>query len=392
MIYRKGCFMSQVFLNFESAKAIKSKTEVFFDDMKNNYRDVYIFGAGEYANKLNVFLKSKDILVKGFFVDECFADETRKLEPLSKLKERKNFCLIYGVGGGFSREFYEKTERIQKEIRECENSIFFVLPSDYYLVEQGCLNLSHEVVDEAFLRKHFEKFEQTYRMLEDDLSKKVMVEYLNAFVSYDAFALAQLGSEWNYDYDLELLFGKCDDGIVIECGAFDGKTIAEISEYTDNKYDMIALECDNDNYEKCCKRLEKYSNIKVVKLGVWDKKTKLAVVQQDSASYLKEVDDCDISDNVVDVVDIDSLVESKRVAALIMDIEGSELKALKGAQKAIADGANLAIRVYHRKEDLITIPQYIKDLNSNYKFYLRFECGASLCRAGDETTLYAICG
>ena len=69
-----------------------------------------------------------------------------------------------------------------------------------------------------------------------------------------------------------------------------------------------------------------------------------------------------------------------------MDIEGAELEALRGAAKTIRRcKPKLAICVYHRREDLITIPQFIKSISSGYKLYLR---GHLYCPS--EVVLYAI--
>ena len=382
------------FFDFKIAEDRKKDIKACFGNPEIGQRDVYLFGAGVYADRLKKYLESKSVCagieVKGLVVDDSFVDKVKyaNVLPLSKLGTLNNVCLIYALGGGYSKSFFQKIKQVQKEMEKCKNSSF-VVPSDFWMAEAGFP--SHEVIDPVFLKEHFDDFKQTYEMLVDDLSKKVMSEYLYACICHDASKLADLGSGWDFDYDLGLLFDKCGEGVVIECGAFDGKTIAECSTFTKNKYEMLALECDNDNYEKCCEKVRNFPNIKVVKFGAWDKTAKLAIVQKDSASYLKEIEDDSEYENIVEVVDVDSLVGSKRVAALIMDIEGSELNALKGAQNAIKGGANLAVRVYHKKEDLITIPQYIKSLNSAYKFYLRFERGANLCRTGDETTLYAIC-
>ena len=54
-----------------------------------------------------------------------------------------------------------------------------------------------------------------------------------------------------------------------------------------------------------------------------------------------------------------------------MDIEGSEMKALKGAEKLIRERKpNLAICVYHKPNDIVDIPLYLKSLVPEYKIYL----------------------
>lgn len=54
-----------------------------------------------------------------------------------------------------------------------------------------------------------------------------------------------------------------------------------------------------------------------------------------------------------------------------MDIEGSELEALKGAEKLIRERKpSLAICVYQKENDVIEIPFYLKSLVPEYKLYL----------------------
>lgn len=58
-----------------------------------------------------------------------------------------------------------------------------------------------------------------------------------------------------------------------------------------------------------------------------------------------------------------------------MDIEGAEMHALSGAQETIRRcHPVLAIAVYHKAEDLVTIPQCIKTFETKdvkYRFCLR---------------------
>ncbi|STQ87043.1 FkbM family methyltransferase [Helicobacter muridarum] len=55
-----------------------------------------------------------------------------------------------------------------------------------------------------------------------------------------------------------------------------------------------------------------------------------------------------------------------------MDIEGAELEALKGAENTIKKyKPKLALSIYHRREDMLSIPKYLQSLNCGYRFYLR---------------------
>lgn len=85
---------------------------------------------------------------------------------------------------------------------------------------------------------------------------------------------------------------------------------------------------------------------------------------------------------------IDDLVASgdfPRIDFIKMDIEGSELEALKGSEKVLRGfKPKLAITVYHDFKDFWTIPQYLDSLGLGYQFFLRhFTIHA------EETVLFA---
>lgn len=76
-----------------------------------------------------------------------------------------------------------------------------------------------------------------------------------------------------------------------------------------------------------------------------------------------------------------------RVDFIKMDIEGSELDALKGAESVLrAQRPRLAISLYHRREDLFAIPLWIDALGVGYRFHLEH-----YSIHHEETVLYAAC-
>lgn len=85
---------------------------------------------------------------------------------------------------------------------------------------------------------------------------------------------------------------------------------------------------------------------------------------------------------------IDSALSARglrRVDFIKMDIEGSELEALKGARNTlITFKPKLAISIYHKPQDFDEITRYIESLNLGYRFFLGHHA-VHLC----ETVLYA---
>ncbi len=94
---------------------------------------------------------------------------------------------------------------------------------------------------------------------------------------------------------------------------------------------------------------------------------------------------CESGTDSVEVTTLDSELNNDEVDLISMDIEGEELKALKGAQQTIQRcKPDLGIAVYHHAEQIWEIPLYIKGLNPDYEFFLRNYTGYAA-----ETILYA---
>jgi FkbM family methyltransferase len=84
--------------------------------------------------------------------------------------------------------------------------------------------------------------------------------------------------------------------------------------------------------------------------------------------------------------DVVSRENLERVNFIKMDIEGSELSALRGAEKTLRKfRPKLAISIYHKLPDFWEIARYLDSLDLNYRFYIRhFTIHA------EETVLFAV--
>ena len=143
--------------------------------------------------------------------------------------------------------------------------------------------------------------------------------------------------------------------------------------YTDTLKEVIAFEPDRRNHKKLSDWAETVSTPKITahKLGAWSHKDKLffdasgnrnANLKPEGGGKLSEVD-VDSLDNVA----VDFIPDYVKY-----DVEGSEYEAIMGSVKTIqAHSPALLVSLYHRSEDLYKLPLLIKELNPEYRLYLR---------------------
>lgn len=219
-------------------------------------------------------------------------------------------------------------------------------------------------------------------LLVDEQSKDIIKKRIQFFLTGEVSVLKTLPFS-KEEYFSEDYFAIGNQEVLVDCGAYIGDTIDAFLESTNGKYKAIhAFEPDNKLFAIL------QDHVKQQKL-------------QSVSLYQIATSDCDgeirfhnegtmgshISDNgaiVVPVRKLDDVVKES-VSILKMDIEGAELGALKGAADMIKrDQPNMAICIYHRWDDIFTIPAYIHSLVPEYKFKVR-QHEKSLY----ETVLYA---
>lgn len=217
------------------------------------------------------------------------------------------------------------------------------------------------------VKEHSFELEKFYLQLADEHSRELMVAFINARISGNLEALIKLNIPNEKQYFPEFL-SFSDNEVFVDCGAFDGDTVISFIQKTKEKYSKIyAFEPDKNNIEKLKKNMAPFNHIEIIEKGCFSSKNTLFFNDgQGVASFIANQGNIKIE---VDTVDH---IVSDKVTFIKMDIEGSELEALKGAQNTIISNTpRLAISLYHKPEDFYTIPQYIYALNEKYKFYLR---------------------
>lgn len=176
-----------------------------------------------------------------------------------------------------------------------------------------------------------------------------------------------------------------EDEVFVDVGCFDGATSRQFAKWSGKFKKIICFEPDERNIPKAQRNLDKLikeGKVEIINKGAWSEDTTLHFSSLgNGGSALSESG----SSSVI-VTTIDSALAGENVSFIKMDIEGAEYEALKGARECIIQNKpKLAICVYHKPEDIITLPSLILEMNNEYRFYLRHY---SLAAA--ETVLYAI--
>lgn len=176
-----------------------------------------------------------------------------------------------------------------------------------------------------------------------------------------------------------------DNEIFVDGGSYNlGDTIGMSRRCNMKK--AYAFEPDLGNYANIedQKRRMGLDNVNLYPLGLWSEHSFLHIdASGDTKSHIIEEE----TGTGVEVCSLDEVVNpSDRITMIKMDIEGAETEALKGCRRTIQrDHPKLAISIYHRPEDMVEIPMYIKELVPEYRLYLRHYSNRL-----SETVLYAV--
>lgn len=186
-----------------------------------------------------------------------------------------------------------------------------------------------------------------------------------------------------------------DEEVFVDAGCHKMDTSLGLRRFCRHVKKVYAFEPDPHNYEVCLKVKEKFhfSEAKIIPFGTWSENTTLLFYPfgNDCSCLCKAGIEAPVqkeSDVIeVPVMPIDDAIEAgDRVTTIKMDVEGAEMESLKGARRTIQrDKPKLAICIYHKPEDIVEIPLYIKELVPEYKLYIRHHSSGS-----DETVLYAM--
>lgn len=327
------------------------------------YERVCIFGAGQHGITWFSILKKYGVRVDYFCDNDSNRWGKEVIEgimcfPPGECAIDANIAVIIAI-----RDYKGVYNQILKWKEESSifigtvNSIGFTINYDYI----G----SHDKLDNIYM-----KMSEILKLCDDEMSKEICYLTVRKWLIDEKSDITYNGESYFFTEEVKL----SEDEYLVDAGAFDGDTIRSFEEAVSDRYGKIyAFEMDKRNYEnlkkQCFEQIIRGSDTKIelYQIGLSDKKEIMHYSSNFETSQFSMG-----GDEVCETDSLDNILHNKKVTFIKMDIEGSEMKALHGAQELIkSQKPKLAICIYHSIDDFLSIPSYIKKLNPEYRIIIR---------------------
>lgn len=345
---------------------------VTLGDIKKNQK-IVLWGAGVYVEEVMGLLGEKRIVAIIDNSPQKWGTKVKNLrvqspmEVMEKLDKEKAIFLISIASHNYeiATDLHEKWG-VNPEHIFCFTHKF----AEKYMYDIDSIQSNSQEIKDAM------------ELLSDTESKVLYQNLIKAKLSRNPFLLKEnkkiIG---NYVYKSgkdEICVRK--GNTILDCGAFIGDTAKIFMKDTQEQCKIYCFEPLEGNYQKLKDWVtaNKYGEQVVCIQALLDEKEGKTIITsfQESSVQASMVQE-GMFKNEVMIKTIDSCVNEK-VDFIKMDIEGSELKALIGAQKLIKKfKPQMVISAYHRTSHLWEIPKLIKKIEPSYKIYLGHQPNAA---------------
>ncbi len=356
--------------------------EAVFDAIRDSGAPVALFGAGELAWYNFEYLRQHGIQPACICDNDRAKQGTRYLglpvvsypDLRTKWGPDASYSIVVSVGPQYKEAIYAQLAAAGES-----NPIWYLRGYE----------VCGEKITHAYFLEHLAEFERAYSLLEDDFSRKVFANVLNAKLSGDFGFYREImrGSEY-FDPDVVHL---TDREVLLDVGAYKGDVILEFVRQTAGSYDgIIGFEPDNGTRAILEKALATagITGVEIHNKGAWHEPGVLRFHdgRAGSSRVSESPDEPSSPSTSIEVDTIDAILEGRRVTYISMDIEGAEHAAIAGAVETIARWRpRIAVCVYHKREDLYDLILLLALLVPDYRFFLRHYTDNQT-----ETVLYAV--
>ena len=343
-------------LDFQNKIVRETDTNLLMD-LKNEKLPIVIWGGGSMSHSIKKILDNEKIKVSAYWIDNA---SIKIMDNGIKVYSYEEVCKVYDklvVVLGHSK--YELADKVaaRPEIERI------------YCLVNVCYNQwSH--LEYSFVDEHINDYFNTYRLMEDNLSRDCLIAFLNAKISEDYHYLLPVCKEDTATYFENSLFDIGNNEYLVDVGAYVGDTINEFVKKERMYKKIAAIEPDYKSVEKLKEYIKNYNinNVDIYEMGCWCENTELAFGEDEESSGISKEGTLQIK-----VMKLDDMLKNEDISIIKINYLYGVEECIMGAQQILKKKRpKLMIMVGFDEWALIKIPTLIKSINQEYKLALRF--------------------
>ncbi len=345
--------------------------------IKQHNWDVYIYGCRTDTISLLNYLNYLEIRPLAIFDRdsskhdlEIYGIKVIGIDEMSAISDVDNAFLIINISGLSGIKELEVLEIIKKA----------GIKHFYPIIDDERLNINAyncswtESGRDEFYKNHEEELLTTYNSLGDDVSRRIMVEYIRRYTEYGTFKGLHCDGRLKYFYGqyenggIEDIYRHDKNEVWLNCGANIGDSIFSFFANKLTAKKVLAYEGNTYAYNRM-----------IYNLSFLDERDRKKVVA--------------INEMITGNTNVEKyLNQGENITLINADIEGCELDLVLALKERIRkDRPVLAICAYHKNSDLIDLPKAIIENAENYVVKLRkYESSARDISRSSELVLYGI--
>ena len=281
--------------------------------------------------------------------------------------------------------------QLESEIGDFVVALAFASPLTEVIENIKSLSLRHKVImpsvpvyesdifNKDFLKNHIDEIENAYSLLADEQSKKV----------FENIVHFQITGDLDYCFDCETtkdeafsILNLGENESFLDLGAYRGDTVEEFLQYTKSYNKIVAVEPDTRTFKKLQLNCENLENCTTLNNAIWSENCTLTFDGNKGrgASAKSQGEE-------KNAICVDYITKKYGDFSYInIDIEGAESEMLKEANLTLASRPKLCMAVYHKSEDIFALINKVKEMNGDYKIYMRHHKHISFW----DTNIYCI--
>ncbi len=329
---------------------------------------LYIYGTGNGADRILDVMNAHGITASGVFASDGFVrNRVFRGFKVSSYSDVCNECADFAVVVAFGSSRPEVMANVDRIA--AERTVFCPdVPA-----------VGSTLFDSDFYRENYDKFNAVSELFADERSREVYSDIISYKLTGDIYYLNHSAEA---DDPAKGILNLERYRSMLDLGAYTGDTVRSAIENMPKLERIIAVEPEPRAFRKLTEYASSIEKplIVPVNAAAWDSDTTLNFTGGTGRGSTADAEGrkSHRGQHSYDVAALtpDSSSKDFVIDFIKYDVEGAEARALRGSRRIINKySPDLLVSLYHRSEDLFSLPFLVRELCPDHKLYLRRKHG-----------------